>query len=447
MSTNVHLLGSRSTPADGAYTELSKILTFVNWNLQVQTILEAAGIPHGSEMAEDPGAPIPAGTKAHSFGHQTLGSFIKSGAENQGLNRDWAEWASLAKASRFKQTFNIYSDTPKEIIAQVEDVSATLGRMPYSAVEYHQQKDLILQHQRRDSDRRSKMQSDEMNEKITDLMTRVNKEKSHSEDLTKRAADTQLKLDAARREMEEKLTEARLNHDRDLERKLTAQKAEIESAFHQELGEMRKQADMRIRESQERLQEMTEHYAKNFVSKSDHEIVSEQLTRAREENFQLIGSLKETSSKLESTMGILETERRAFAEEQSRVTALSSEVERLTSRMNTIVRTPYLGSDNEIVAELQTQIDSLMLDLQGVTTESKKLKQQKRGLEKHLNLYKQRLQEATDVNAGLTTKLKKMRTTVKIHVNELSTMKKNMWAISAILAVSVITTGLLIVVA
>jgi hypothetical protein len=447
MSANVHAIGSRSTPADGAFSDLTKILSLVNWNIQVQSILEAAGLPAGSELAEDPNTPIPMGSNAHSFGHQTLGAFIKGSKEARGLDRDWNEWASHAKAFRFKQTFNIYADVPKEIIAQVDDVTKSLGRMPFSAADYHQQKDGILQSQRKDSERRSRMQSEEMNERIKDLMNLVDKEKIHSADLNKRAIETQNKLDAARQEMEDKLNDARLNHDRDLERKLTAQKADIESIFRQELDELRTQADMRIRESQERLDEMTQHYAKNYVSKIDHEVVSEQLSRARDENFQLITSLKETSTKLDTAMSTLERERLAFAEEQGKVTALSSEVERLTSRMNAIVRTPYLGSNDEIVNELQTQIDGLTLQLEGVTTDSKKLQSQKRGLQKQLALYKQKLEEANDRNTGLTAKLKKARTTLKIRVNELTTMKKNMWALSAILAISVITTGLLILVA
>ncbi|MFK4132116.1 hypothetical protein ACI2KR_07435 [Pseudomonas luteola] len=427
-----------------AYTELSATLKVVNWAIQVQTILRAAGLP-SMELAEVKDTPIPAGSNAHAFGHSTIGAFLTTAKDQLGLDRDWNEWVLHAKAFRFQNTYNIYSDNPKEIIAQVDDVAKTLGRLPFTSSEYHQQKDLIFNQQRRDSETRHQAQNRELGERVSDLMHRLDKEKSLSEELKIRAMETQSKLELAMRDMDQKLAEARLQHNSELERRLTEQKSTIETAFLKEMDDLRKQADMRVREAQERLDEMKAHYEQNTVSKKDHEVVCLQLNRAREENFELIRSMNEVTARLDQTNAELETERLSHAQAKEQIAALSSDVERLTNRMNTIVRTPFVGSGDEIVSELQHQIDDLIAKTETMSLETSELRRKKEAIERKLGLYKERLNELSENNKSLKAKFKSANTSLNIKIAEMSAMKKNVWVLGVALTISVGTCVVLMI--
>lgn len=450
-NANVVELNPRSALASGEFNDIIKTLSVVNWSLQVQTIVGALGIPI-SENLENADTQLPMGSVAESLGHKTVGSFITSPKENLGLSKDWSEWASQSRAFRLKSTYNIYSETPREIIAQFDDVAQVLGRSPSTATEYHFTKDTILARKRQESERNHKMQINDQGERIADLMKRLEAEASELTQERQNTAALEAKLTATIRDMEIKLNEAKRNHDTELERRLTLQLRELETNFAQRLEETKTQADMRVKETQERLAEIQAHYRDNYVSKDDHSVVLEQLQRERETNFKLIGNLNEANKRLEDALAQSELDKRALELEKSQVIELTNQVEKLSSRIDAIVMAPFASENNEVVLELQKQVDDLNTQLEArnsadelIELSKTKLLGRIQNLKTMLIATRDALEASEAKNQTLTIKVKKLRSSIRSKAAQIAASKSNFRALAAILGVSAITTVVLII--
>lgn len=440
---NVVDIASRPTGNSGEFQDLTRVLAIVNWSIQVKTIVDTLGLPL-SDVLEKPETEIPQGTKAALFGHKTISSFITGTKEKQGLGKDWTEWAMQVKALRLKTSYEIHSDNYKEIINQFDDITKSLGRIPASASEYHFAKDSILTKQRTESELRHRMQTSEMNERLTDLMKSLEREQRNLSTQAIKTAELESKLENTLREMNQRLTEAQRNHDTDLERKLLAQRSDLQASMQQQLEDMRTNADMRVREAQERLEEMRSYYESSFVSKADFEITLQQLERERGINFDTLRQLNEVTRTLDNTISQLSSEQQLHASEKERVATLTRQVEQLNSRMNTIARAPYVGESSELAAELQTQIDELTLNLQESTTANADLKLREKSLITKLRNIKAQLATVKKQNETLTVRLKKAKASIKLKAREIASAKSAIISLGVLLGASALTSVMLI---
>lgn len=422
----------------GEYQELTKVLAIVSWSIQVATIIDAMGLPL-SDALEKQDTPIPLGTKASSFGHTTIGSFITSGPDKQGLSKAWDEWSRQVKALRLKKTYEIHAESFVEIIDQFNDVTKDLGRTPASASEYHFAKDSILKKQRSDSDRRYQMQANEMQERISDLMRNLEVEQRQSQEQRLKRQELESRLESSIQEMNLQLSEAQRNHDIDLERKLVSQRKELIESTNHQLEEMRANSEMRVRDAQERLEEMSRYYEHNFISKADHEVVKQQLERERKINFDTLKHLSETQKSLDEAVTKLNIEQSSLQSEKDKVTALTRQVDTLTSRLNTIALAPHIGESSELAAELQNQIDELSEKLNASTTKNAALVLRERSLKLKLQHLKDQLNVVNSHNISLRSKLKRTRSKLRIKAKEIASAKSAMITLGVLLGASVIT--------
>lgn len=443
-TANVVELNPKASLNSGEFNDITKTLSVVNWSLQVQTILGALGLPVSDNLEKQETA-LPNGSLAESFGHKTIGAFITRSKDELGLSKDWAEWTSQVKAHRLKSTYNIYSDSPKEIIAQFDDITQFLGRSPATATEYHYTKDSILSRKRQEAERSHKMQINDQRERITDLMKRLETEASQLIEERKSTENLELKLSTTIRDMEMKLNEAKRNHDTELERRLTLQLRELETNFSQQLEETKRQADMRVNEAQERLAELQAHYRDNFVSIQDHGIVLQQLEHERSTNFKLLGSLNESNRKLEAALDQSEADKQALAFEKAQVIDLNNQVESLSTRINAIVRAPFASENNDVVLELQKQIDDLTTKLESRNSNDALVELNKDKMIQRIKDLRGQLTALRAENSTLKGRIKKIKAAFRTSKSENITLKSNIIAISAILAVSAVTTVVMII--
>lgn len=440
---NVVDISARPVGNSSEFQDLTRVLTIVNWSIQVKTIVDTLGLPL-SDVLEKPETEIPQNTKAASFGHKTISSFITGPKEKQGLGKDWTEWAMQVKALRLKTSYEIHSDNYKEIINQFDDITKSLGRIPASASEYHFAKDSILTKQRADSELRHKMQASEMNERLTDLMKSLEREQRNAANQAIKTAELESQLESTMREMNQRLTEAQRNHDTDLERKLLSQRNDLQASMQQQMEDIRTNADMRVREAQERLEEMRSYYESSFVSKADFEITQQQLERERGVNFETMRQLNEVNKTLDNTISQLSSEQQLHEAEKDRVASLTRQIEQLTSRMNTIARAPYVGESSELAAELQMQIDELTLKLQDSTTANVSLKQREKSLLTKLKSFKAQLATVKQQNETLTSRLKKAKASIRLKAREVASAKSTIISLGVLLGASVLTSAVLI---
>lgn len=72
---NVVRMEQSSSKKNDDFAGLKSSLGFLDWALQVQTLIQASGLPIGDGLM-DKETQLPIGSMASNFGHKTLGNFI-----------------------------------------------------------------------------------------------------------------------------------------------------------------------------------------------------------------------------------------------------------------------------------------------------------------------------------------------------------------------------------
>jgi hypothetical protein len=151
-------------------------LNFQNWTFKVQNIIQSTGLPLASDFTIEETI-LPSGSMASSFGHKTLGDYIKSSEDNMGHNYSWTEWKNELKAFEYKSNFAISENDKMEILSQVKDVETLLGRLPNNGMEFHQVKDKILLGQKRETEVRHQSEIRVLEVQVESLKNTLNESK------------------------------------------------------------------------------------------------------------------------------------------------------------------------------------------------------------------------------------------------------------------------------
>ncbi|WP_025562593.1 hypothetical protein [Psychromonas sp. SP041] len=144
---NVVSIVHDSTRVSEDFTGLKSSLGFLDWTLQVQTLIKASGLPVGDVLLEKE-AIIPVGSMAFGLGHKNLADFITGSHENLGVSWSWDKWLAYATAFRHKSFYEIHLNDPEEINAQYNDIKLILGRDPINSAEFHVAKEQNFNNQK-----------------------------------------------------------------------------------------------------------------------------------------------------------------------------------------------------------------------------------------------------------------------------------------------------------
>lgn len=112
-----------------------------NWQRSVDLVLEYAGLDNYAhcDLTESTQITAKSGSVAYHLGHSTLGDFVVSSPDSNGLGMKWAVWADHLEASQIAENYGV---KPKDIsarrlIALNQSISNELGRAARSQTEWH----------------------------------------------------------------------------------------------------------------------------------------------------------------------------------------------------------------------------------------------------------------------------------------------------------------------
>jgi len=159
-----------------AFNKFYAVFSDASWDNKVISASSFLSLPISTCMT-DPSLKLLKETEGMILGHDTLQDFVCSDPAHFGLGMKWEDWNSLVTAMIKKLEFGINSSSPHDVLLQIEDVAARLGREPVSKFEFNLAKDKILQEQVSTMQKEHSGVVTEMRGKVSDLMLKLEGER------------------------------------------------------------------------------------------------------------------------------------------------------------------------------------------------------------------------------------------------------------------------------
>lgn len=387
-------------------------LSYLDWTLQVQLIVQSLGLPM-SEIVENEKTALPNGTLASRLGHKNIGEFISSDKKDYGLGIKWSEWVEKASAFRHKKNYGIYADAPSEVNSELRDVIKILGHEPATSAEYHKAKDAVLLKQHRNARIKHEETISEMQDRIEVLIKSSHADRSFLVKEQERTSALGLEIKKIISDSEKQVESLRKEMEYDKNKALGTQRKEIESQMNYQIGVIRSESSEQVKLIQAEMDRVTQLYNDdNYVHRDEYQILIEEIERENKANREHLLKINGLNAELEDALKLIHDRGGQISDFELRVMEYESLVATLRQRIEDLgspsYGTSYSIESKELVNSLTTKINEL---------------------EEGLQAYKESYIEIKEENKGLISRIMKLRLSIK---NKNKTIKKNNSVIKAL---------------
>lgn len=373
------------------HNALVSAIQFMHWNIIVQHVASAAGIPV-SAMLEQENAKVSELSLAGRLGHSTLKDFVQKPQSDGGLEMAWGDWSEMARAQRLKGQFGIYADDPKEIVAEYGDVAHILGRDPLDAADYHKAKDAVLIQRAKDKERQHNLQMSELRERADSALSHAEESRKRVEEERQKSERLQAQLDHEINETQRKIDEAiKVQHAEKI-KALVEQKQEFETLKQNAIDAVRRESELKVNEAFEQMESIRAKFnSNNFVPKSEFEFVSDKLQKEQAQNQTYLQKIHSLNMELEEATQTIKNQDFQIGQLKTTIADQEKLVDYLQNQVNQMKLSHSGSAGLEEVQHLRAKVAELHGYVQKFRAKNKELKNGYRGMSVKLERLKLQL--------------------------------------------------------
>ncbi|MFS1428485.1 hypothetical protein LMH73_015370, partial [Vibrio splendidus] len=233
----VRKLNPNVTPINSPeLTKLQAKLNVLDWWQMGEEVSRFCSLPESELMNKE--ALIPQSSQAGRMNHATVEDLITKTSSAMGLAMDWNDWQETIHACILKKRYAIHLTNKTQIVHQFNDITAFIGREPFSNEEYHVERDNLFSHLKDEMSASHRAATIKLNNELTSLEL----EKSR---VQKKVDESAILLTATKVEYEDKMKGLQLLHDSQVEAKsqeslaiLETEKRNLTSEYNQKIEQI-----------------------------------------------------------------------------------------------------------------------------------------------------------------------------------------------------------------
>ena len=422
---------SNSNSIRNEISDLKSSLKFMDWTIQLQSIAAFAGMPVCEELGVD-GAIVPAHSAAGRMGYSSIKSLVTDPA---GLAMNWDDWTSRVTAFGYREKYGIYASSAKEINLEFKDVCAILKRAPANSMEFHMAKDAALLMQKQGLERQFAEEQIRAHKIAKDLGQRTQELSAKVDENTLLRSSLEQEIKNAQSNLEL----AQISFDKKKELEFAAIKSEHERTLQEHIRATQQKSEQEIKALTSEMEQVKSYYNSDyFVTRSEYEVVEQELASERNNNRDYIRKLNDLTKNYECILaqvnGLMESEGNL----QSQLENAESHIQSLK---NEIVELNNLGAGDITRGALHMQQKIMELDFT-----VNKLKEANGTMSKKLDLQDRNISILKTNFGNAVASNEKIREFAKLQIVKIDKLKiQKLIAYSLIAIVSMAAFGLIAV--